>query len=1206
MMSLIPHPLQRCLAAILTGLGLTLSMAAAEPPVKVVVQLPYLHQFQFAGLYAAQAQGYFQALGLDVELRTTDSERRSSLYEVLEGRAQFGISQGPQLVASRLNGQDVVVVAAIMQHSPQVLVTRAADNIHTPHDLIGKRVALDQTSLVSEVRLMLEREGVAMDRIEVITNQWNVNEVQAGTADAMSTFVIDTPYELEQEGIKVNIIRPVDYGVDFYGDCLFTTAAIARDQTGLVEAMRRAVAQGWDYALHHPEEMVDWILAHHGAQRASLNRGQLRYEARQVARLINADLVGLGHMNEGRWRVMGELTHELYPQTNLARLEGFVYAAPDTESNRFRWIFRWLWWGLGVTVAVALLALLANWRLRRLVERRTHELQESERRQREIFDLSPAPITRNDYGAILPHLQKLRAGGVTDLAGHLEKNPELVREWCGLVRVIDANQLALRVAGVASVEELDRQRTAMHQQDSLEIFREELQAIWEGRGQLRLEKSYHRRDGRRLDALINWSAQPRAGQPDYSHVQLVHTDLTEVHEAGRALRESEERYRLLFEQSPMAIVEFDYSALIPWFEGLKRKGVTDLAAHFAAHPEARLEALALIPLINVNPPTLQLLGAASRQELVVRLPEVFTERSIETRGEYIVRIWQGIFSFQGEIELRRLDGSLRTFAMHWRVQSEGGKPSFRRTQTVLVDITEKLAAERALRESEARYRGLFENAIGGIYRSTPDGQFITVNPALARMLGFASPQELIDYDVSKSGQPFYVQPGRREEFLAQLVNSDHVTNFESEVRCKNGSTIWVSENVRIMRDAQGKDLYHEGFVSDITTHRRLDEEMQRASKLEAVGILAGGIAHDFNNILTVVLGNITLAEMDAGPEAPGAKLLREAKRATLRARDLTQQLLTFAKGGEPVRAAVNLPELLRETTDFALHGAKARAEYQIAGDLWPVNADKGQLGQVVQNLAINSVQAMPEGGILRVSACNTVLSEPAGTMPLPAGRYVHLTVADTGTGIATEYLLKIFDPYFTTKQHGSGLGLATVYSIIKKHQGHIEVESQLGRGTTFHLWLPAAAQAVAEKVAEKTAGAKLQARVLFMDDEESIRNMTSAFMSRLRLECELAVDGAEAVRKFQEARAANQPFDVVLMDLTVPGGMGGREAMEQLRKIDPNVRAIVSSGYSQDPVMASYRAHGFRGVLPKPYDLGQLRQVLEETLDISTPPAAGR
>lgn len=1188
--------LPRRLMAGFVGLGSVLSLVAAEPPVKVILQLPYLHQFQFAGLYAAQTQGYFKAQGVEVEVRESSSQRRRALTEVLEGRAMFGVAQGPQLVAGRVEGKDLVVVAAIMQHSPQVLVSRVEDNIRTPHDLIGKRVALDQTSLVSEIRVMLEREGVGMDKILLVPNSWNVDELQARTADAMSTFVIDGPYDLEKAGVYVNVMRPVDYGVDFYGDCLFTTGQVAREHPALVAAMRQAVLQGWDYALHHSDETIDWILANYGETHPSMERDGLRYEAKQVARLINADLVVLGHTNAGRWRVMAEIIHAQDAATQLERLDGFVYAGPENDVNRYLWIFPWLRWGLFVLLAVVLLGLLAGWRLRRLVEQRTRELQESERRQREIFDLSPAPITRNDYGAILPHLDRLRAAGVTDLDSYLRKNSERVREWCALVRVIDANQLALAVAGVATVAELDRRRMAMMPQSSVEVFREELMAIWANQAQVRLEKSYLKADGRRLDALINWSAPPLDGRPDYTHVQLVHTDLTEIHEAGRALRASEARFRRLFEESPLAIVEFDSTELKPWLEQLRAEGIEDLAVHFAANPSARIDALGRLPLVDVNETTLKLIGAASKRELMERLPEIFTENTIATRCEIIVCIWNGVFAREGEIEVRRIDGHLRILAYNWRMEGESRGPTFRRSQTVLVDVTEKRVAAQALKESEARYRELFENAVGGVYRSTPDGKFIAVNPALVRMLEFDSAQDLIDHDLNKGDRTFYVQPDRRQEFLGQLLNGGFVTNFESEVCGKNGTTIWISENARVVRDQQGRELYYEGFVSDITKHRRLDDEMQRASKLEAVGILAGGIAHDFNNILTVVLGNITLAEMDSGVDAPGARMLREAKRATLRARDLTQQLLTFAKGGEPVREAVNLPELLREITDFSLHGAKARAEYHIAEQLWPVDADKGQLGQVVQNLVINSVQAMPQGGLLKISADNGFIHDSPDGIPLPPGRYVHVTVADSGTGISAEHLSRIFDPYFTTKQQGSGLGLATVYSIIKKHQGHIEVESQLGRGTTFHLWLPVATQPVAEKVAEIVSGARLHARVLFMDDEKPIREMTRLFMARLNLECELAVDGAEAVRKFREAREAKRPFDVVLMDLTVPGGMGGREALDQLRKIDPLVRAIVSSGYSQDPVMANYRAHGFLGILPKPYDLGQLRQVLADIL----------
>jgi CheY-like chemotaxis protein/two-component sensor histidine kinase len=345
--------------------------------------------------------------------------------------------------------------------------------------------------------------------------------------------------------------------------------------------------------------------------------------------------------------------------------------------------------------------------------------------------------------------------------------------------------------------------------------------------------------------------------------------------------------------------------------------------------------------------------------------------------------------------------------------------------------------------------------------------------------------------------------------------------------------------------------------------------------------------------------------LDAGGLETVERYLQEAERATLRARDLTQQLLTFAKGGDPVRAAVLLPEIIREVAQFALHGSRVKCEFDLPQGLWPADADKGQLGQVVQNLVINAVQAMPEGGSIRIGASNETVAVDS-RLPLRPGDYVHIWVVDMGTGIKEEHLARIFDPYFTTKQHGSGLGLTTVYSIIRKHQGHIEAESQLGHGTTFHFWLPALRDKEPGIVGDRQeAVLPMKGRVLFMDDEESIVAMAGVLLRRLGFEAELARDGAETVKKFSEARAAGRPFDIVMMDLTVPGGVGGREAIDQLRQIDPNVRAIVSSGYSSDPVLANHRAYGFCGMVVKPYRLEDFARVLRTVLRESRAPFAG-
>jgi PAS domain S-box-containing protein len=519
-----------------------------------------------------------------------------------------------------------------------------------------------------------------------------------------------------------------------------------------------------------------------------------------------------------------------------------------------------------------------------------------------------------------------------------------------------------------------------------------------------------------------------------------------------------------------------------------------------------------------------------------------------------------------------------------------GRPA---VMTIATDVTTRRRAEGALRASEERYRALFEQAVEGIYQSSPDGRFLRANPAAARLLGYASAEDLVARGLAPK---LYTQPDRYQEIFSRLERDGRLNEFESEINCGDGHTRWISENARVIRDAGGGISYIESFISDISERKRLEQEMLRTSKLESVGLLAGGIAHDFNNILTVIMGNIALAALVSDAHDSVLQLLQAAERATLRARDLTQQLLTFAKGGDPVRTAVNLAELIQESAQFARHGSNVRCDFDLLPDLWPVNADKGQLAQVMQNLVINAVQAMPNGGVIRISARN-VSVPPHSSRPLAAGDFVRIDIADSGVGITPENLAKIFDPYFTTKRQGSGLGLATAYSIVHKHQGLIEVESEQGRGTIFHIWMPALPAAPLGPVVPETQLLEMTGRVLFMDDDEPIREMAKVMLSRLGFEVMIVNDGAAAVDAYREARDAGRPFDVVVMDLTVPGGMGGREALEHLRSLDPRVRAIVSSGYSSDPVMANYRNYGFRGMVGKPYKTGDFAKVLREVIE---------
>jgi CheY-like chemotaxis protein len=374
------------------------------------------------------------------------------------------------------------------------------------------------------------------------------------------------------------------------------------------------------------------------------------------------------------------------------------------------------------------------------------------------------------------------------------------------------------------------------------------------------------------------------------------------------------------------------------------------------------------------------------------------------------------------------------------------------------------------------------------------------------------------------------------------------------------------------------------------------EELLRASKLQSIGALAGGLAHDFNNMLTAVLGNLSLLRYrgDISPEAMPNVV--EAERGATRAQELTRYLLTFAEGGAPIKESVPLAPLLRDTSAFVLRGSNVQCDIKLAPNLWELHADPNQLAQVISNVVLNAVEASPGGGEIQVHA------ENATTAPhLPDGDYVAIRVQDFGVGIAAERISRIFDPFFTTKNQARGLGLAAAYSIVQRHGGHISAESIFGTGTTVSIYLPAVrtvapAAAPAEPVptTADVAASERKLRVLVMDDEEPIRHLIQAVLTMQKHEVVCTADGDAFLAAHAEATAAGRPFDLAVLDLTIPGGMGGKEAIRNLRERDQNIRAIVSSGYSTDPVMAQCAEYGFDAVLPKPYQVRELIRIVQQ------------
>jgi PAS domain S-box-containing protein len=522
------------------------------------------------------------------------------------------------------------------------------------------------------------------------------------------------------------------------------------------------------------------------------------------------------------------------------------------------------------------------------------------------------------------------------------------------------------------------------------------------------------------------------------------------------------------------------------------------------------------------------------------------------------------------------------------------------------DITERRRVADALATEKERLAVTLRSIGDGVITTDTAGKVLLLNRVAEEMTGWSQEDaagkpfdEVFRIIDEKSGERC---PSPVEHVLA----SGLVVELSSHtiLIARDGRERTIADSGAPIRDRESRVVGVVLVFRDITEKQKMEEELFNARKLESLGILAGGIAHDFNNLLTAILGNISLSRMQLSGDDRLQRSLDEAERASLRARDLTQQLLTFSRGGAPVRKTVSLGGIIREAATFALSGSRATCRFLLPDDLHPVDVDEGQFSQVINNLVINADQAMPGGGEMEISCANITLTEEQH-LPLPEGTYVRISVRDRGEGISEDILPHIFDPYFTTKKEGKGLGLATVYSIVRNHDGHVSVSSVPGKGTTFVIHLPASGGCVVAPLAEEPVLTAGRGRILVMDDEESIREVAGEMLSLLGYEVDVARDGAEAVELYRRAREGGCPFSAVLMDLTIPGAMGGREAIGRLREIDESVVGVVSSGYSNDPIMADYRSFGFSGVITKPYRVAELKKVLDEVVARRDVPGPG-
>jgi len=549
--------------------------------------------------------------------------------------------------------------------------------------------------------------------------------------------------------------------------------------------------------------------------------------------------------------------------------------------------------------------------------------------------------------------------------------------------------------------------------------------------------------------------------------------------------------------------------------------------------------------------------------------------------------------------LTRKDGTTVAVEMNSRRLPDGTFHTFMR------DVSARKKIETALRLSEEKFSRAFKLSPDSInINRLSDGTYIAINQGFTSSMGWTE-EEVIGRKSLPGDLDIWCQPEDRQRLVETLKKSGEVSGFEAPFRSKDGHVLFGQMSARVM------EINDEACILSITrdmtekiqvqkTQREAEEKFQQAQKLESLGLLAGGIAHDFNNILAGLYGNVSLAKVRLSrslPDHPSNRYLEAAENSMNRATALTNQLLTFSKGGAPIKETLSLSSLIEQVIPFNLSGSNVKPVVSHPDDLWLAYVDQGQIQQVFGNLTINAKQAMPEGGELRISLENTEIDDNQ-VQGLAAGNYLRITLTDSGTGIKPEHLERIFDPYFTTKQTGNGLGLATVYSIIQKHGGHISVVSRPGQGTTFSIYLPAAEvqELLIPPVTNPSESGPQTARILVMDDEQPLCDIIKDLLEGVGYKVETVKNGSLALDRYRQALDAGKPYDLVILDLTIPGGIGGKEVVKQILALHPQAKVIVSSGYAADPIMANYQDYGFKGVATKPYNLDALEDLVKVVL----------
>ena len=794
-------------------------------------------------------------------------------------------------------------------------------------------------------------------------------------------------------------------------------------------------------------------------------------------------------------------------------------------------------------------------------------LRGSEAKYRTLFEDSPISLWEEDFSAVKSFIDNLRDKGINDFRTYFEEHPEDLAHCAAMVKIVDINKATIDMYQVETKKEFLKGLSQFFTEETYELFKEEILSLCAGNTSFENKAINQTTTGEIKYIYMKCSLTP--GQEEtWSKMLVSIVDITDLKQAEEALRKSEAHLSALIQMLPDLVWLKDA-------DGVYRSCNHRVECLFGAKED-------------------EIVGKTDYDLVDKELADFLREndRAAVAAGTVSVNEEEIAFADDGHVEILE---TLKT-PMY---DSEGNLIG---VIGISRDITDRKQTEELLRKSEERFRTIADFTHDWEYWVAPDGRCLYVSPSCERITGYRS-------------EDFVNDPGLLEKIVHPDDHSDIVDHVQGEegleklhsvdfrIITRSGEERWINHVCQVVYGTNGVYLGRRGSNRDITKQKKMQNELLKAKKLESVGVLAGGIAHDFNNLMSVVMGNISLARTEMRPGSKGFKNLVEAEKASIQTTALTSRLITFSKGGGPVKEPVSIGDLVKDSVGSSLKGSDISCIFSVPEDILPVEVDEEQMKQVIHNITTNAQEATAEQGTINVSCGNVIIGEK-DTLNLKDGKYVKISIEDQGPGIPKKDLINIFDPYFSTKemgtQKGMGLGLAVSDSIVKKHDGLITVESKLGTGTTFSIYLPASEKEIVAATPVKKPAPEISEskgeKILVMDDEEVIRDVSNALLTHLGYEAAVAVDGVEAIELYKKAMESEKPFDMVILDLTNKIGMGGAEAMVNLLEIDPDVKAIVASGYSNDPLMSNFREHGFHAALPKPFNLDKLKEALHDAI----------